>query len=85
MALLAACQLARMERAVAIMLFPKVSHVPVGFDERMAVLGPYVVRLVPLTQTAEPPAVWLWTARRWLAQYRGSGSAGWPGRFIRTG
>src|SRR4051812_40279800 len=47
-----------------------------GFDERMTVLGPHVFDGVPLTQVAERAGVPLRTARRWLASYRSSGSAG---------
>src|SRR5664279_2353250 len=47
-----------------------------GFDERMTVLGPHVFDGVPLKRAAERAGVPLRTARRWLASYRVSGSAG---------
>ena len=49
---------------------------PMGFDERMTVLGPHVFDGVPLKRAAERAGVPLRTARRWLASYRVSGSAG---------
>ncbi len=47
-----------------------------GFDERMAVLGPHLFDAVPLRRAAEQAGVPLRTARRWLAVYRSEGSAG---------
>ena len=49
---------------------------PMGFDERMTVLGPHVFDGVPLKRAAERAGVPLRTARRWLASYRVSGVGG---------
>jgi transposase len=51
-------------------------RMPMGLDERMAVLGPHVFNGVPLTKAAEQAGVPLRTARRWLASYLENGSAG---------